>query len=94
MATITDKPVQDITATMLKKLYNGIKVKKVHKDPTTKESTQSYSILLRAGQNRPDHSDRREERIRNRTLLDKTLPPSPKQGSTLILFALTAPLYI
>jgi len=34
---LSDKPVQQITATMLKKLYNNIKVKRVHKDPKTKE---------------------------------------------------------
>ena len=37
MKTLTDKPIQDITATMLKKLYNGIKVKRIHKDPKTNE---------------------------------------------------------
>lgn len=37
MKTITDKPIQQITATMLKKLYNGVTVKRVHKDPKTKE---------------------------------------------------------
>lgn len=34
---LADKPIQDITATMLKKLYNNIKVKRVHKDPKTNE---------------------------------------------------------
>jgi integrase len=34
---LADKSIQDITATMLKKLYNGIKVKRIHKDPKTKE---------------------------------------------------------
>jgi len=62
MSTITEKPVQQITATMLKKLYNGITVKRVHKDSKTKKSTLSYSILLRAGQNRPDHSDQPRQR--------------------------------
>lgn len=37
MSPIIEKPVQQITATMLKKLYNGIKVKRVHKDPVTKK---------------------------------------------------------
>lgn len=37
MKPLLDKPVQQITATMLKKLYNGIKVKRVHKDPKTGE---------------------------------------------------------
>ena len=37
MKPLADKPIQDITATMLKKLYNGIKVKRIHKDPDTKE---------------------------------------------------------
>lgn len=34
---LADKPVQQIVATMLKKLYNNIKVKRVRKDPKTKE---------------------------------------------------------
>jgi integrase len=37
MKPLTDKPIQDITATMLKKLYNGIKVKRIYKDPKTNE---------------------------------------------------------
>jgi len=34
---LSDKPVQQITATMLKKLYNNIKIKRVHKDPKSNE---------------------------------------------------------
>ncbi|HML33798.1 tyrosine-type recombinase/integrase [Sporomusa sphaeroides] len=37
LGKLKDKPIQQITATMLKKLYNNIKVKRVHKDPKTKE---------------------------------------------------------
>lgn len=37
MAPITDKLIQEITPTMLKKMYNSIKVKRIHKDPKTKE---------------------------------------------------------
>ena len=38
MKPLADKPIQEITATMLKKLYNNIKVKRVHKDSKTKET--------------------------------------------------------
>lgn len=37
MSPIAQKPVQQITATMLKKLYNGIKIKKAYNDPVTKK---------------------------------------------------------
>jgi integrase len=37
MKTLTDKPIQQITTTMLKKLYNCVTVKRLHKGPKTKE---------------------------------------------------------